>query len=138
MALAIPCVLLGMTSTLAHADESTVTITVGKAANLLDPTLVRVPVALTCPSMEVATNQGGASLRQAVSGRIAFGSGRPEKPVVCDGTPHPNSYLIWVDTTSPAPFRVGNATAMISAYLCSPTFTCVSGGSGVQVIRVKR
>ena len=138
LALAIPGLVIGMTPAAAHADDTTVTITVGATGALLDPTLVRVPANITCATLEVATNQGSATLKQAVYGRIAFGSGYAEKPVICDGTPHANSYLIWVDSTSRAPFRQGSATVQISAYLCSPTFTCESGGSGIQIVHLKR
>src|SRR5260370_14527482 len=126
-----PSAAIALTPIAAHADGPTVTITVGAAATLLDPTLVRVPVEITCTPLVVSFDQGsGADLRQAVSGRIAFGTGSEESTIICDGTPHPNSYLVWVSTSSPAPFRQGNATVSIGAYLCSATFICESGGAG--------
>jgi hypothetical protein len=130
---------LALVPSVAVAAEPGVAITVG-AGVLLDPTLVRIPIQVTCQPMTVETNQGRADLRQAVSGRIAFGEGWEETPIVCDGAPHPNSYLVWVDTASAAPFRAGTATVQISAFLCSgaPTFECQSGGSGIKVIDVRR
>lgn len=122
----------------ALAAEPPVTITVGTTGTLLDPTLVRIPVKITCAPLEVGSNQGAANLRQAVAGRVAFGQGYNQNPIICDGTPHANSYLVWVDTASPAPFHQGNATVQVSAYLCSPTFVCQSGGSGIQVIRLTK
>ncbi|MEV4313289.1 hypothetical protein [Actinocrispum sp. NPDC049592] len=138
LALSLPVVVTIVAPMTAHADDVSVTITVNATGILLDRTLVRVPAEITCAPLEVRTNQGGANLRQAVSGRIAFGQGFNENPIICDGMPHTNSYLVWVDTASPAPFRQGNATIQISAFLCSPTFVCESGGSGIQVIRLRR
>jgi hypothetical protein len=142
LALSLPVAVMTLAPVAAGADPGTLTITVGATGTLLDPTLVRVPAELTCAPMEIGSNQGSASLRQAVSGRVAFGSGFPENPMVCDGTPHAVSYLIWVDTASPAPFRRGDATVQIGAFLCPPAPTpiadCQSGSSGVQVIRLKR
>lgn len=138
LALTVPLAATTMVPITAHADDGIVTITVGATGELLDRTLVRVPVEITCSPLEVYLNQGYADLRQAVSGQVAFGQGWEESPITCDGTAHANSYLVWVDTASPAPFRQGDATVRVSAYLCSPTFVCESGGSGVQVIRLKR
>lgn len=142
LAFSLPVVVMALAPTVAEAAPASLTITVGVTGTLLDPTLVRVPTEFTCAPMEVGTNQGSASLRQAVSGRVAFGSGMPEGTVVCDGTPHAVSYLIWVDTGSPAPFRRGNATVQINAFLCPPPPTpgsaCQSGSSGIQVIRLTR
>jgi hypothetical protein len=121
----------------AGADPG-VTITVGPQATLLDPTLVRVPVQITCDAMEVATNQGSAELRQAVSKQlIAHGTGWEESQILCDGQPHPNSYLIWADPSGP-PFTKGTATVSISAFLCDATFACQSGSSGIQSTRLSR
>jgi hypothetical protein len=118
--------------------EPGVTITVATQGTLLDPTLVRVPVQITCDPMEVATNQGSAELRQAVSKRlIAYGSGFEESQIVCDGLPHPNAYLIWADPSSP-PFTKGSATIRISAFLCDATFICQSGSSGIQTVQLRR
>ena len=121
----------------AGADPG-VTITVGASGTLLDPTLVRIPVQITCDPMEVATNQGSAELRQAVSKRlIAHGTGFEESQIVCDGVPHPNSYLIWADPSGP-PFTKGNATVSISAFLCDATFVCQSGSSGIQTVQLRK
>ncbi len=114
-------------------------ITVSPTATLLDPTLVQISVQITCAPMEVDYNQGRAELRQASGGRIAFGDGFEDSTIICDGTPHPNSYLVWVDTASAAPFRTGTATVRVSVYLCSPVpVSCQSGGSGFTVIRIVR
>lgn len=142
LALSLPVAVMALAPMAAEADAASLTITVGPTGTLLDPTLVRVPTEFICAPMEVATNQGSASLRQAVSGRIAFGSGFPETPVVCDGTSHAINYLIWVDTASPSPFARGNATVQINAFLCppapTPTSACQSDSSGVQVIQLTR
>jgi hypothetical protein len=141
LALSLPVAVMAAGPGIAYADAPKVTITVAATAKLLDPTLVRVPATITCAPLDVYTDQGGAELKQAVVGRIAYGQGWREQPIVCDGKPHANNFLIWVDTASPAPFRQGNATVQASAYLCPPPPTpndaCESGGSGVQVIRLK-
>jgi hypothetical protein len=138
LALALPVVAMAVVPAVAHADTAEVTVTVGATGTLLDRTLVVVPVEITCAPMEVAYNQGSAQLRQAVSGQVAYGQGWPDSPITCDGAPHANSYRIWVDAASPAPFRQGDATVVVGAYLCSPTFVCQSGSSGPQVIRLKK
>lgn len=116
----------------------TVTITPGPEGFLLDATLVRVPVEITCAPMEVEFNQGSAELRQAVSkDAIAVGRGFEDSRIVCDGTPHTNSYSLWAEPSGP-PFEKGDATVDISAFLCDPSFSCQSGGSGIQVIRLRK
>jgi hypothetical protein len=122
----------------ASAQTEGVITTVGAEGILLDPTLIRVPVEISCAPMEVSYDMGGhAQLEQAVSKRlIAHGQGWEENAIVCDGTAHPNTYLIWADTTSP-PFEKGDATAWINAYLCGPT-GCQSGGSGTQITQLTR
>lgn len=141
LALSLPVAVMTAAPGDAHADPPKVTITLAATAQLLDPTLVRVPATITCAPLDVYTDQGGARLEQAVSGRIAYGQGWRELPIVCDGKPHANSFVIWVDTASPAPFRRGNASVEASAYLCPqpPTSNdaCESGGSGIQVVRLK-
>jgi hypothetical protein len=138
VASSLPVAVVAMTPMAAHADTAMVTITVGETGKLLDPTLVRVPVTITCAPLVVATDQGGANLKQAVPQGIAFGSGFEEHTITCDGTSHPNSYLIWVNTASPGGFQPGSATVQVSAFLCSATFTCQSGASAIQVIRLRR
>lgn len=91
LAFLLPVAVITLAPVAADADAALLTITVGAAGTLLDPTLVRVPAELTCVPMEIGSNQGSASLRQAVSGKIAFGSGFPKNPFVCDGTPHATS-----------------------------------------------
>ena len=115
--------------------ETGVTITVGATSTLLDPTLVIVPVQITCDPMDVDYNQGYAELRQAVSKRlIAHGVGYPQDLIVCDGLPHENPYQFWADPSGP-PFSKGDATVTINVYLCGSGF-CQSGSSGVQVTRL--
>jgi hypothetical protein len=43
-----------------------------------------------------------------------------------------------VNTASPGGFQPGSATVQVSAFLCSATFTCQSGASAIQVIRLRR
>ncbi len=118
--------------------QAGVTITVSADSVLLDPTLVQVPVTITCAPMEVHSHQGNAEIRQAVANQlIAFGSGFPEGPIVCDGQPHSNSYLFWV-TTSGAPFARGSATVSIPLFLCDASFVCQSGSSGIRITQVRR
>jgi hypothetical protein len=126
-----------LTPLAASAQTEGVTITVAAEGILLDPTMVRVPVEISCAPMEVSYNMGYAQLQQAVSKQlIAHGQGWEENAIVCDGMAHPNSYLIWADTSGP-PFEKGDATFGASAYLCGPS-GCQSGGSGIQIIRLTR
>jgi len=118
--------------------EDSVTITVGADSVLLDPTLVEVPVSITCAPMDVYYNMGSAELRQAVSKQlIAYGRGYEQSPIVCDGQPHANSYLLWADPSG-APFTKGDATVFVGVYLCSPSYYCQSGNSGYQITHIKR
>lgn len=87
--------------------------------------------------MEVQNSQGSGWLKQAVSGNVAFGQGQADSPIVCDGTPHANSYRIWVETFSPAPFRQGDATVDLWANACGSN-GCQYGQSGPRVIRLKK
>lgn len=126
-----------LTSLDANAEPS-VTVAVGAQGTLLDPTVVVVPVEITCAGIDVTDSFGEAALLQAVSKRqIAYGGGTIQSQVVCDGTPHPNSYLIWADP-SYAPFIKGDASVSASVVACDATFTCASGNSGVQIIRLRR
>lgn len=139
-ALFLPVAMLPLTATAAEADPARFPIEVAATGTLLDPTLVRVPARITCAPMEVGMAQGGAQVKQASSGKIAFGSGAWESPIVCDGAPHTIDFLIWVDTASPAPFHRGSATVALNAFLCPPPPTsndsCQSGYSGIRVIRL--
>ena len=60
------------------------------------------------------------NLSQSV-GRIATisGSGSPASPIICDGTPHPWSFVV---TPSSGLFKGGHAAADVSMFACS--FTC--------------
>jgi hypothetical protein len=64
----------------------------------------------------------GGNLTQSV-GRILTitGFGSPPGPIVCDGTPHPWSFLV---TPNSGAFRGGHATASVSMDACN--FTCAS------------
>lgn len=139
--LAVPLAVGAAVPPAAHADDTTLTIAVAPTATLLDPTLVRVPVRITCAPITVGSDQGSAQLRQSVPSGIAFGQGFREQAIVCDGRAHANSYLIWIDTGSPGGFAPGNATVQVSEFLCPPpptsTTSCDSGGSGIQVIRLQ-
>lgn len=119
--------------------QTGVTVTIGADSVLLDPTLIRVPVQISCEPMDVRTDMGSTSeLRQAVSRlRIAHGTGVRENEVVCDGTVHANSYLFWADPSGP-PFGAGTATVSIRVNLCDQSFNCQDGSSGIQVTRVQR
>jgi len=118
--------------------QAGVTVTVSANSVLLDPTLVQVPVTITCDPMDVRTNQANAEMRQAVPNQlIAHGSGLAEGPIVCDGQPHSNSYLFWANTSGP-PFSRGSATVSIPLVLCDASFVCQSGGSGIRVTQVRR
>jgi hypothetical protein len=67
--------------------------------------------------------------------QIAVGHGFEENPIVCDGTPHPNTYPFWAEPSGPL-FKKGDATANIAVFLCGPD-TCQSGSSGIQVVRLR-
>jgi hypothetical protein len=118
--------------------QSDVTFTIGADSVLLDPTLVQVPVEITCQPMDVVTFLAGGQLKQALSKHlIATGSGRLEgSTVVCDGLPHPNSYLFWVDFGSPS-FTKGDATVFVTAFLCDQ-ISCQSGSSGIEITRINK
>lgn len=137
LALALPVAAMAVVPAVAQADTAEITFTVGATGTLLDRTLVVVPVEITCGPMEVQYSQGFGSLRQAVSGNVAFGQGQGDSPIICDGTPHANSYRIWVDTASPAPFRQGDATVDVWASACASN-VCQFGQSGPQVVRLKK
>jgi hypothetical protein len=57
--------------------------------------------------------------------------------VVCDGTPHANSYLVWADLSG-SPFAKGDASVVATVVVCDATYTCDNENSGVQIIRLKR
>src|SRR5215470_13184828 len=84
---------------LSAGAQGGVTVTVGADSVLLDLTLVRVPVEITCQPMVVYYYQSSGQLKQAVSKQlIATGTSyNLEDPIVCDGLPHPNSDLFWAD-----------------------------------------
>jgi hypothetical protein len=125
LALSLPVAAMTLTPMVAHADDAAVTVTVGATGTLLNRTLVRVPVEISCAPLVVQYEQGHAELRQAVSGRVAFGSGWRESPIICDGAPHANTYLIWVDR--PVTRRSAQATPP-----SRPGHTCVRRPSSAR------
>jgi len=124
---------------LSAAAQTGVTVTIGADSVLLDPTLIRVPVQISCDPMDIWTDMGStAELRQAVSRqRIAHGTGVRESEIVCDGALHANAYLFWADPAGP-PFSTGTATVSIRVNLCDQSFNCQDGRSGIQITRVQR
>jgi hypothetical protein len=142
VALSLPALVL-LTPLPASADPAAA-LTIGPEALLLDPTLVRVPVEITCGPMEVYDTYGWAELKQAVSKQeVAWGDGWIDSQPVCDGTPHPNSYLITSGgilngQPSGPPFEKGDATIIAVLELCDPTWSCQRLGSGPQVIRLTK
>lgn len=139
--LMLTCVsaLVALTPLSAQAQEE-MTITVGPTGTLLARGVaVIVPMEITCGPIEVDPRftMADAELRQAVRRQIAHGFGFPEQPIVCDGTPHPNTATILADTSGP-PFKKGQAVVEVSVRVGNETFCCISGGSGIQTIRLRR
>ena len=139
--LMLTCVsaLVALTPPGAHA-QGEVTITVGATGTLLARGVAAtIPVEMTCGPIEVDPRftMTDAELNQAVKRQIAHGFGFfPEQPIVCDGTPHPNTYTVVADASGP-PFRKGDAAVEVGLRVGNETFCCISGGSGVQVIRLR-
>jgi hypothetical protein len=119
--------------------QGEVTITVGPEGTLLlRGVAATVPMEITCGPIEVDPRftMADAELHQAVKHQIAHGFGFPEQPIVCDGTPHPNIATIEADTSGP-PFRKGDAAAEVFVSVGNEAQCCISGSSGVQVIRLR-
>jgi hypothetical protein len=119
--------------------QGEVTITVGARGELLlRGVAATVPVEITCGPMEVDPRftDTSAELQQAVRHRIAHGFGFfPEQPIVCDGTPHPNTFTVEADTSGP-PFRKGDAVVEVVVQVGNEEFCCPSGSSGFQIIKL--
>jgi hypothetical protein len=119
--------------------QGEVTITVGATGTLLARGAgATVPMEITCGPLEVDPRftMADAELHQAVKHQIAHGFGFPEQPIVCDGTPHPNTTTIVADASGP-PFRKGDAAAEVFVSVGNETQCCISGSSGVQIIRLR-
>ena len=119
--------------------QGEVTITVGATGTLLvRGVAATVPMEITCGPIEVDPRftMADAELRQAVKHQIAHGFGFPEQPIVCDGTPHPNTYTVVADASGP-PFRKGDAAVEVGLRVGNETACCISGSSGVQIIRLR-
>jgi hypothetical protein len=130
--------LLALTPLGAQA-QGEVTITVGATGTLLARGAgATVPMEITCGPLEVDPRftMADAELHQAVKHQIAHGFGFPEQPIVCDGTPHPNTATIVADASGP-PFRKGDAAAEVFVRVGNETQCCISGSSGVQIIRLR-
>jgi hypothetical protein len=118
--------------------QSAVTISVGSTATLSKSrVVVTVPVQITCaPIGTVFDNMGNATIEQAAGHAIASGSGFEDQPIVCDGTPHPNTYTLSADPTGP-PFHGGQASVSISVSLDGSTGR-EFGSSGPQPVTLKK
>jgi len=119
--------------------QGEVTITVGATGTLqARGVLVTVPVEITCGPIEVDPRftEAFAELNQAVKRQIAHGFGSPNEPIVCDGTPHANTFTVLADTSGP-PFRKGDAAVEVFVRVGNETECCISGSSGIQVIRLR-
>jgi hypothetical protein len=128
--------LVALTPLSARAQSSEVTITVGATGTLQSRIVATVPVRITCGPLEVSVVQESATIEQAAGTAIAHGSGFSDQPVVCDGTAQPNTFTFLADPSGP-PFHGGNAAVSISLFICDPSFVCVSGSSGVQIVRLR-
>jgi hypothetical protein len=133
----LACVSAFVTSTplSARAQSTDVTITVGPTGRLQSRIVATVPVQITCGPLDVGIDQQSATIEQAAGQRVAHGTGFADQAIVCDGTPQPNSFTFLADSSSP-PFHGGDAAVNIGLFLCSPSFTCISGGSGIQIVRL--
>ena len=138
--LMLACVsaLVALTPLGAQAQEE-VTITVGATGTLqARGVVVTVPVEITCGPIEVDPRftMADALLQQAVKRQIAQGFGNPDQPIVCDGTPHPNTFTILASASGP-PFRKGDAAVRVFVTVGNETACCISGSSGIQTIRLR-
>jgi hypothetical protein len=138
--LMLTCVsaLVALTPLGARAQEE-VTITVGATGTLeARGVVVTVPVEITCGPIEVDPRftMADAQLTQAVKRQIAQGFGTPDQPIVCDGTPHANTFTVLASATGP-PFRKGDAAVRVFVTVGNETECCISGSSGIQTIRLR-
>ncbi len=129
--------LVALTPLSAKAQSPEVTITVGATGTLQSRIVATVPVQITCGPLEVGFVQQSATIEQAAGNQIAQGQGFADQPIVCDGTAQPNSFTFLADPSGP-PFHGGDAAVSISLFICDPTFVvCISGGSGIQIVRLR-
>jgi hypothetical protein len=119
----------------ARAQSDPVTITVGETGTLKSRIVATVPAQITCGPLDVYIVQQAATIEQAAGQEIARGNGFADQPIVCDGTPQPNSFTFLADSSGP-PFHGGDAAVSIGLYICSTTFFCISGSSGIQIVRL--
>jgi hypothetical protein len=119
--------------------QGEVTITVGASGTLQAKGVVAtVPVEITCGPLEVDPRftEATATLNQAVKRQIAQGFGTPNQPIVCDGTPHANTFTILASASGP-PFRKGDAAVQVFLRVGNETECCISGSSGIQIIKLR-
>lgn len=140
----LACVLLagaGLSASSAQAapPASQVTIEIGPQAGLRALVLVKVPVRISCPTGFDRVEASNGPLQQAAGSAIArtnVSAGLLAQPLVCDGTPHQNSFTAMADPAGP-PFHAGEAAIRITLQLCNPDFECRAGDSGFSVIQLK-
>src|SRR6266536_577593 len=123
--------LAALTPLSARAQSPEVTITVAATGTLQSRIVATVPVQITCGPLDVAFVEQGATIEQAAGREIASGSGFADQPIVCDGTAQPNTFTFLADPSGP-PFHGGDAAVRIALFICSPTFVCINGSSGIQ------
>jgi hypothetical protein len=119
--------------------QGTVNITVGATGTLqANGVVVTVPVEITCGPIEMDPRftEASATLQQAVKRQIATGFGNPNQPIVCDGAPHPNTFTILASSSGP-PFRKGDAAVQVFVRVGNETECCISGSSGIQIIKLR-
>jgi hypothetical protein len=135
--LVLTCVsaLIALTPLSAGA-QSEITITVGATGTLQSRVVARVPVEITCAPTEIFFGDTGGNIMQAAGRQIAHGDGGVDlTSIVCDGTPHPTSFVYTADFDSP-PFHGGNAVITALVSLCDVNFVCQRGESGLQTVKL--
>ena len=117
--------------------QSAVTISVAATGTLAHSRVVAtVPVQITCaPVGTVFDIMPTATIEQAAGHAIASGSGGPSQPIVCDGTPHPNTVTFLADPAGP-PFHGGPAAVEVSVFIFGSGGS-ESGSSGLQTVTLK-
>jgi hypothetical protein len=129
--------LVALTPLSAKAQPPGVTITVGATATLQSRIVATVPVQITCGPLEVGFAQESATIEQAAGKQIAHGQGFSDQPIVCDGTAQPNTFTFLADPSGP-PFHGGDAAVSIGLVICDPaSVVCISGSSGIQIVRLR-
>ena len=119
--------------------QPAVSISVGSKGTLAPSrVVVTVPVQITCaPIGTINAVQENATIEEAAGRAIASGSGFSDQPIVCDGTPYPNTFTFSADPTG-APFHVGPASVNISLFIENSTGGFETGSSGIQTVRLRR